>query len=88
MAQFIQIPNNKNDSEKPEKILRRCYKNFNSDSFTQDINNIDWPNLIKENDNPNLSTARLIKFLTIYLISMHHSNIFLKNNLSHMVSLG
>ena len=60
MAQFIQIPNQK-VLNKPGKILRRCYKNFNNESFTEDINKVDWPNIIKENDNPNLSTARFIK---------------------------
>ena len=58
MAQFIQIPN-KEVLNKPNKILR-CYKNFN-DSFTEDISKVDWPNIIEENDNPNLSTARFIK---------------------------
>ncbi|XP_065680582.1 uncharacterized protein LOC136094529 [Hydra vulgaris] len=54
MAQFVCIPNNP-PIKKKVKMFKRSFKKFDSDSFIQEISDINWELLIKEDDNINES---------------------------------
>ena len=41
MAQFVLIPS-KISLEKPQKVSKRCYKNFDKNKFIQDLNAVNW----------------------------------------------
>ena len=41
LAQFISIPSRKS-LEKPQKISKRCFKNFDKEKFIQDISAVEW----------------------------------------------
>ena len=62
LAQFCLIPKTSN-REKPIKQLRRSYKNFVTESFVEDIANIDWDSKIKTGDDVNKS---MTDFITSY----------------------
>ena len=59
LAQFICIPTRKK-TEKPEKVTKRCYKNFEKEKFIQDISAINWNELISES-NVNNSISIFLK---------------------------
>ena len=45
-----------------QKIFTRDYKNFDKDGFTQEFQQVDWPNVLKlhttrKNKNPNVGFA-------------------------------
>ena len=59
LAQFILIPSRK-VLEKPQKVFKRCYKNFDKEKFTHDIDNINWNEHIKD-ENINDSVSIFLK---------------------------
>ncbi|XP_065662580.1 uncharacterized protein LOC136085218 [Hydra vulgaris] len=60
MAQFVCIPNNP-PIKKKVKMFKRSFKKFDSDSFIQEISDINWELLIKEDDNINESINFFLK---------------------------
>ncbi|XP_065678993.1 uncharacterized protein LOC136093712 [Hydra vulgaris] len=60
MAQFVCIPNNP-PIKKKVKMFKRSFKKFDSDSFIQEISDINWELLIKDDDNINESIIFFLK---------------------------
>ena len=49
---------------KNDLVLRFLSRNtFDKNSFTADLNKVDWKNAIKENENPNTSVAQLLRIV-------------------------
>ena len=60
LPQFLLIPKNDVKARADSRLIR-SFKNWNSDTFVQDISNLDWATLIKEGDNVNNSIKTFIE---------------------------
>ena len=56
LAQFVALPCNSKDTIKPQRISRRCFRNFKKENFLQDLN-IQWEEHINSNNNVNDSVS-------------------------------
>ena len=63
MAQFVTLPCNTSEQIKPQKLSRRCFKNFKKEEFLHDLSSIKWDEHIRDDDDVNESMA---SFLNIF----------------------